>query len=107
MHALARSPGALHDAHHGLLNGILMPYVLRQNRRAIAPQMVKLARHLDLKSPGFDGVLDWVLALRAEIGIPHSLEEIGIGDGDIERVRHMAKMDAAAAGNPVRLGAAQ
>ncbi|MGL6160082.1 iron-containing alcohol dehydrogenase [Microbulbifer sp.] len=107
MHALSHSLGALYDAHHGLLNAILMPYVLRENREAIAPQMEKLARYLNLDSPGFDGVLNWVLVLRAEIGIPHSLEEIGIGDGDIERVGHMAEMDAAAAGNPIHLGATQ
>ena len=31
MHALAHPLGALYDAHHGLLNAILMPYVLRAN----------------------------------------------------------------------------
>ncbi|HMT13698.1 MAG TPA: iron-containing alcohol dehydrogenase, partial [Aestuariivirga sp.] len=32
MHALAHPFGGLYDAHHGLLNAILMPYVLKANR---------------------------------------------------------------------------
>jgi alcohol dehydrogenase class IV len=31
MHALAHPLGALHDAHHGTLNAVLMPYVLKAN----------------------------------------------------------------------------
>ena len=35
MHALAHPLGALYNAHHGLLNAVLMPYVLKANRQAI------------------------------------------------------------------------
>ena len=39
MHALAHPLGALYDAHHGLLNAILMPYVLRANQSVIASRI--------------------------------------------------------------------
>lgn len=107
MHALAHPLGALYDAHHGLLNAVLMPYVLQANKAQIAPQMDKLARYLDLPDVGFNGVLDWVLALREEVGIPHSLAEIGIDDTQIERVGSMAQADASAGTNPIAFSAAQ
>jgi alcohol dehydrogenase class IV len=107
MHALAHPLGALYDAHHGLLNAVLMPYVLVANRGAIEPQMEKMARYLALPGSGFEAVLDWVLALRSEVGIAHSLGDIGIDDARIEQVGRMAEVDPSAGTNPIAFSAAQ
>jgi hypothetical protein len=107
MHALAHPLGALYDAHHGLLNAVLMPYVLVANQARIEPQMERLARYLNLAKPGFVGVLDWVLHLRNEVGIPHSLSEIGIDYKRIEQVGQMAEVDPSAGTNPIAFSAAQ
>ncbi|AOS97116.1 1,3-propanediol dehydrogenase [Microbulbifer aggregans] len=106
MHALAHPIGALYDAHHGTINAILMPYVLQANRDAIAEPMVRLARYLDLPGSGLDAVLDWVLQLRDIIGIPHTLEEIGIEEAQAERVGEMAAVDPSAGSNPIPFDAA-
>lgn len=103
MHALAHPLGALYDAHHGLLNAILMPYVLKANRRAIEVPVERLARYLDISEPGFDGFLGWVLQLREQIAIPHSLAAIDIDDSDAEKVGRMATQDPAAGSNPIAL----
>ncbi|MCY1271105.1 NAD-dependent methanol dehydrogenase [compost metagenome] len=105
MHALAHPLGALYDAHHGLLNAVLMPYVLQANHSSIEGRMARLARYLGLPKAGLAGVLDWVLQLRSELDIPHSLGEIGIDDGRIEQVGRMAEVDPSAATNPVRYDA--
>jgi len=107
MHALAHPLGALYDAHHGLLNAVLMPYVLVANRSVIEAQMERMVRYLNLAQPGFAGVLDWVLQLRSEVGIPHSLGEIGIDDTRIEQVGQMAEVDPSAGTNPIAFSAAQ
>jgi hypothetical protein len=107
MHALAHPIGALYDAHHGLLNAVLMPYVLQANKARIEPQMERLARYLNLAKPGFTGVLDWVLHLRNEVGIPHSLAEIGIDDSRIEQVGQMAEVDPSAGTNPMAFSASE
>jgi alcohol dehydrogenase class IV len=100
MHALAHPLGAVYDAHHGMLNAILMPYVLKANYKAIREPITRLARYLEL-APDFDAFMDWVLALRAEIGIPHSLA----GVIDIERfpteIGAMAAVDPSAGSNPL------
>ncbi len=105
MHALAHPLGALYDAHHGMLNAILMPYVLRANQHAVAPRLEALARYLDLPATGPGAVLDWVLRLREAVGIPHTLAEIGIDEGQAERVGRMASEDPSGATNPVNFTA--
>ncbi|SIR43376.1 hypothetical protein SAMN05880582_11356 [Rhizobium sp. RU20A] len=103
IHALAHPLGALHDAHHGLLNAVLMPYVLRFNAPAIADKLDLLSRFLDLERPGADGVIDWILTLRERLSIPQTLSGMGLGDIDIARVAAMGERDPCAGGNPVPL----
>jgi alcohol dehydrogenase class IV len=107
MHALAHSLGALYDSHHGLLNAVLMPYVLKANRSAIEQKIMRLASYLRLADGSFDGFLDWVVALRVELNIPHSLGETGIDDTQIEKIGQMAVKDPAAGGNPIQFDAKQ
>ncbi len=102
VHAIAQSLGALYDQHHGLLNAILLPYLLEANRSALLPQMDDLAVYLRLPTPGFSGVMDWVLSLREQIGIPHTLADIGIHDQDAELVGQMAFADGCSHTNPIR-----
>ncbi|MFZ2542290.1 MAG: iron-containing alcohol dehydrogenase [Gallionella sp.] len=102
MHALAHPLGALYDAHHGTLNAILMPYVLLANRSAIDERITGLARYLDLPQPSFSAFLDWVLALREQIGIPHTLAAIGIDAAQVELIARMAVVDGSAATNPIQ-----
>ena len=105
MHALAHTLGGLYDKHHGLLNAILMPYVLHANRSEIETKMVTLARALSLQSPGFEAVDEWLLGLRKTLEIPHTLAEIGIGDEDALKIGELAVNDAAAGGNPIQFSA--
>lgn len=107
MHALAHPLGALYDAHHGTLNAVLMPYVLRANADAIAPVTARLARYLDLPAGGLDGVLEWVLSMRSHIGIAHTLAEIGIDDSRADEIGPMAVADPSASTNPVSYDAGQ
>ncbi len=104
MHALSHPLGAVYDAHHGTLNAIVMPYVLIANKSAILEPIERLSRYLGLK-PGFDPFLDWVMELRAEIGIPNTLREIGIDDERIGEIGEMAVVDPSAGTNPIAFDA--
>ncbi len=101
MHALSHPAGAVLNTHHGLTNAVVMPYVLQFNHPAIEGRMADLARYLDLPETSFQGVLDWVLALREQIDIPHTLQEIGISEADVEQLAAMAAEDPSCGGNPV------
>lgn len=106
MHALAHPLGALYDTHHGLLNAILMPYVLKANQAAIEEKISGLCAYLNI-APDFTGFLNWILALRASLDIPHTLSEIQLSDTQASLIGQMAFEDAAAATNPITFSAEQ
>jgi len=107
MHALAHPLGALYNAHHGTLNAILMPYVLKANRSEIEERLTQLTAYMGLAEPGFDAFLNWVLELRTSLGIPHTLAEIDINTQQAKRVGTMAVDDPSAGGNPIQFNAEQ
>ncbi len=107
MHALAHPLGALYDAHHGTLNAILMPYVLKANRRKIEQRLDRLTRYMGLSETGFDGFQNWVLQLREQLRIPHTLAEIDINSAQAERIGAMAVADPSAGGNPISFSASE
>ena len=107
IHALSHPVGALYDSHHGLTNAVFMPYVLRFNRPAISNRLPRLAAWLSLpascEDEAYNALLEWILALRREFNIPHTLGEMGLDDKQLERVCRMAAQDPTAATNPVPL----
>ena len=106
MHSLSHPCGSVLDTHHGLTNAVVMPYVLAFNRVAVAGRLAALARYLDLPRPGFGAVLDWVLGLREQLGIPHTLRALGVGEEHVARLAPMAAADPSSATNPVPLDTA-
>jgi alcohol dehydrogenase len=102
IHALSHPVGALYDTHHGMTNAVFMPYVLAFNRKAIEERVKRLAAYIGLR-PNFRAFLDWVLALRAEAGVPHTLAGLKVDDKHIDKIVAMAPDDPTAGGNPVVL----
>ena len=107
IHALSHPIGAVHDKHHGLTNAVVMPYVLDFNRPAIEGRMTALARYLDLPDPSFDAVKRWVLTLRSELKIAHTLAELDIGEEHVDELTPMAAIDPSCGGNPIPVGEAE
>jgi alcohol dehydrogenase class IV len=105
MHALAHPLGALFDSHHGLLNAILMPYVLIANQSAIESNIERLSRYLELEDTSFNGFLEWILDLRKQLDIPNTLKEIDINTDKASEIGEMAFNDACAGTNPIALSA--
>ena len=103
MHSLSHPCGAVLNTQHGLTNAVVMPYVLERNRDAIKNQAIELARFLNLPNPSLDSIINWVIELRNQIGIPNTLAEIGVQDSDIETLAPMAANDPTVAGNPAPL----
>lgn len=107
MHAMSHPCSSLRGTHHGLTNAVVMPYVLAFNAPAISEKLAALARYLDLPGHSASSVIDWVLALRAELGIPHTLKEIGVDDSVLPEAAKMAEHDPSTGGNPVKVGVAE
>jgi alcohol dehydrogenase class IV len=98
MHALSHPIGALFDTHHGLTNAVVMPYVLVHNQSAVVEKMERLARYL-----GISSVLEWVLELRQQLQIPHTLAQLGVTLESIPQLAEKAVIDPTAATNPLPL----
>ena len=107
VHAIAHPVGSWFNTHHGLTNAVILPYVMTFNRAAIADKTEVISRVLNLPARGFDGFLDWVLEMRRELGIPHSLADIGVSADKAAIIGREAAVDPSAGGNPVPVDAAQ
>lgn len=101
MHSLSHPCSANLGTHHGLTNAVVMPYVLAWNRTAIEDKMARLALWLQLPNPSFDSLLDWVLALRREIGIPDTLAALGVKEEHAHLFAPQAFDDPSTGGNPL------
>lgn len=106
VHAIAHPVGAYFNTHHGLTNAILLPYVIVHNRPAIETQLAVIARTLNLVGEPYSAVLEWVLAFRKRLNIPHTLAEIGVPIADSDTIGREAALDPSAAGNPLPTDAA-
>jgi alcohol dehydrogenase class IV len=107
VHAIAHPVGSWFNTHHGLTNAVILPYVMTYNRNAIQAKTEIIARVLNLPEPGYNGLLAWVLQLRSELGIPHSLAGIGVSADKAAIIGREAAIDPSAGGNPIPVNAAQ
>jgi alcohol dehydrogenase class IV len=99
IHSLSHPIGAKFHAHHGLTNGVLMPYVLAYNRPAIETGIAGIARSLGIEN-GFDGFMDWVLDLRTQLKIPHSITDLKVTEGALDHLAAEAFLDPNTPDNP-------
>jgi alcohol dehydrogenase class IV len=102
IHSLSHPVGALYDTHHGMTNGVFMPYVLVFNRPAIEQKIASAAAYIGI-SGGFDGFLRAVLDLREKTGVPHTLTGLKVDAEKRELIADMAIVDPTAGSNPVKL----
>ena len=109
IHALSHPVGAIYNTHHGLTNAVFMPYVLVFNRPVLEEKLDRLAAYLRLpedSGSGFDAVLKWILTLREELEVPHTLTDLGVPAPDkasLDELVRQAAADPCAPENPVQL----
>jgi alcohol dehydrogenase class IV len=101
VHALSHPLGGACGVHHGLANAVFLPYVMKFNRAEIEDKMIHLARVLELDTPGFGGVMKWMLELREQLGLPHTLAGTpGFDEAKAKELAPLAARDPSMGGNP-------
>ena len=105
VHALSHPISAHFGTHHGRTNAVLLPYVVELNLSATRDKLRRLARYLALNDRSAAGLVRWLVDLREELGIAHTLAEIGVEPDDelVDRLAKSALEDVNAASNPVKL----
>lgn len=105
-HAMSHQVGGLLDAPHGVVNGVLLPHVIRYNARAAPDRFVALAAQAGLPVFGMPGeeaaelLAEHVRALADDIGVPRGLRSLGVGEDDVPRLAQTTLDDACLATNP-------
>ncbi|MCT4578119.1 iron-containing alcohol dehydrogenase [Donghicola sp.] len=96
VHALTHPLGAIRELnlHHGTLNAVLMPEVLRFNRPAIGDKWYELTKRM-----GGDPA-EQCAALNQRLGMPSGLSEMGVTPAMMEKVSQDALKDHCHATNP-------
>lgn len=100
VHALAHPLGALDDPclHHGTVNAVLLPSVLRFNEPVAAIKYERLRQAAGLHA-GSD-LAEWISELNARLGLPAGLAALGVPAQVIPRIAAAAEQDPASETNP-------
>ena len=100
VHALSHPLGALHDLklHHGTLNAVLLPAVLRFNRPNVGDKLARIGRAMGL-AEGAD-VARAVADLNRRLGLPAGLKAMGVPRAALAQIAEAAPKDHCHATNP-------
>jgi alcohol dehydrogenase class IV len=101
-HSLAHALSTVCDLHHGLVNGVAIPYAMTFNAETEPgrTRLAELARTVRATSEDAAGFVAWLEALKARVGIPKTLRELGVRDEQLDRLVEVAVQDGCHANNP-------
>jgi len=105
-HAMSHQVGGLLDLPHGVINGILLPHVVRFNAEADPVPFATIATCLgiaDQRAPALESALalaDRLQSLATQVGVPRGLAELGVSEEVLPTLAKNALQDACMSTNP-------
>ncbi|MET0454957.1 MAG: iron-containing alcohol dehydrogenase [Mycobacterium sp.] len=112
-HAMSHQVGGLLDLPHGVINGVLLPHVIRFNAEA-DPQPYKVIATslgiIDPRTPAAEAALalaDRIEQLAVRVGVPRGLAQLGVSPDDLPILTRNALQDACMTTNPRQADEAQ
>lgn len=99
-HSLAHALSTVCDLHHGLANGIAIPYAMAFNRGVAEERLADLALMVKAPEATASGFIRWLEELKATIGIPRTLSEVGVTREHLPRLVAIAVADGCHPNNP-------
>lgn len=99
-HSCAHALSTVCDTHHGLANGVMLPAAIAFNLEAVPDRFLRLARVVHPGATRGEAFLDWVQSLASAIGIPSSLQTLGINAQKLDQLVNVAQQDGCHQLNP-------
>lgn len=105
-HAMSHQVGGMLDLPHGVVNGVLLPHVIRWNGAELPERFVAIGQALGLDvsdaapDEAVEMVADTVRRLADEVGVPRGLGALGVRREDIPRLSELTLSDACLTTNP-------
>lgn len=105
-HAMSHQVGGLLDLPHGVINGVLLPHVVRFNAEADPAPFATIAGCLgiaDTRAPALESALalaDRLQELARQVGVPRGLSDLGVREEDVAVLARNAMADACITTNP-------
>ncbi|MBB5158846.1 iron-containing alcohol dehydrogenase [Saccharopolyspora phatthalungensis] len=105
-HAMSHQVGGLLDAPHGVINGVLLPHVIRFNAEQSPTRYVPLAAAAGIdidRVPAAEVaevLADRVRELADSVGVPRGLSCLGVGEHNVAHLARTTMKDACLATNP-------
>lgn len=106
VHALAHATGGHFPVHHGLVNSIFLPHVIRFNSEAVLPRYTSIGRAFGIPTGGRSreevvvDLIDGITQLASDCGLPTRLRDIGVPEDALEMLAEQAFSDGAIYHNP-------
>lgn len=106
VHAMAHQLGGFYDLPHGVCNALLLPHVQAYNMAKAADRLNRVGALLAANNPQLAGlgVIEAIKKLADMVGIPQSLEELGVKREDFTTLAENALKDVCGLTNPVQGG---
>lgn len=100
VHALSHALGTVRSPvlHHGTLNAVLLPAVLRFNAPAAGDKYGRIRKALGLGAE--EDLAHWFAGLNCQLGMPASLRDMGVAHSILPDMARMAAQDFSAQTNP-------
>jgi alcohol dehydrogenase len=111
IHAMAHQIGATYHIPHGVANAVLLPYGIACNAAKGCGHYAEICHQLNLfrgqtGSAASGKILaDYLISMNRELGIPATLQELGIPNDSFEALTEKALSDVCIETNPVALTA--
>jgi alcohol dehydrogenase class IV len=105
-HAMSHQVGGLLDAPHGVVNGVLLPHVIRFNAQAWPERFVPLAVACGIRTEGAPAdevalmLAERLRVLADDVGVPNGLAALGVTEAVLPRLARTTLKDACLATNP-------
>jgi alcohol dehydrogenase len=98
VHCLSESIGGLYDAPHGMVNGILLPYVMAYNCAANPKRFADIAAAIGRETAP-EAAVDAVVELEKSLATP-TLADYGVKEADFGKLASMSTAHPCTASNP-------